>query len=403
MNRFPAENTRYVFRPPKYSKFWASLLYPVSELYYRKKLHRVVSVKVAAGSEELLRLYRQGASLLLTPNHSDHCDPQSLMHLSRRFKMPVNFMAARETFDKYYGINGFVIQRMGAFSVDREGSDIAAIKAAMTVLYEAKYPLVMFPEGEIYHLNEKLTPLNEGAATLALRAARKTAQDKPGHGAYIIPVAMKYRYIDDISPTFPERMSRLESMIMWRPQSGMGIVDRIYKFGEAVLALKEKEYLDGTLTGSLDERLKKFRDILVREQEKKYLGKIQAGHHPARIRKVRGKIRSILLSETDKPTQAIMDECSTDLDRLFMAVKLYSYPGQYLREKPSMDRIAETIHKFEEDATEFTRIYGRRNVEVTFCKPIDLMGYLDAAADDQKAAVADVTSIIESEIRSVLE
>ncbi len=89
-------------------------------------------------------------------------------------------MSARETFEKGFGINGFILQRMGAFSVDREGSDIQAIKKAMSILQKGKYPLVMFPEGEIYHLNERLTPLNEGAATLALRVAKKMGKENNG-------------------------------------------------------------------------------------------------------------------------------------------------------------------------------------------------------------------------------
>lgn len=401
MNRF-REDTPYTFRPPKYSRFWASIIYAVSDRFFLRRRYNVAGVKVVAGGEEILRKYRNGDSLLVAPNHSDHCDPHSLLHLSRRFKIPIHFMAAREIFEKIGGLQGAILQRVGVFSIDREGTDLKSIKAAMRILYEGRFPLVMFPEGEIYHLNEKLTPLNEGAAILALRTAKKVNKEKQGKGAFIIPTAMKYSHIDDISSTFPERLERLEQHILWAPQNHLSIVNRIYKFGEAALSLKEKEFLDRTLEGPLVERLSRFREILISNEEERYFSKISDGNHPARVRRLRGKIRSILL-DGEKPEEKVIKQCYSSLDRLYIAIQLYSYPGQYLREKPSMDRIAETIHKFEEDVFQENCIPGKRSVEITFCEPIDLFDYLDSLKKDAKRTTARVTQRIEKAITEVLE
>lgn len=402
MNRF-REDTPYLFRPPKYSRFWAPLIYRLSDTFFLRRKHKVVGVKVVSGGEELLQKYRDGHSLLIAPNHSDHCDPHALLHLSRRFKMPVHFMATKEVFAKGKGLQGPILQRVGVFSIDREGSDLKSIKEAMRILAEAKYPLVMFPEGEIYHLNERLTPLNEGVATLALRIARKMRkEEKDGKQPLIIPTAMKYSYIDDISSTFPERLAKLEEHILWAPQEDLGVADRIYKFGEAILSLKEKEFLNRTLEGPLPERLRKFREILISREEEQYFSKASKGEHPARVRRLRGKIRSILL-DGEKPEQKVIIQCYKSLDRLYVAIQLYSYPGQYLREKASMDRVAETIHKFEEDVLQENRIRGKRSVEVTFCKPVDMFEHLDNYTKDSKKTIAEVTRKIESAIKEVLE
>ena len=37
------------------------------------------------------------------------------------------------------------------------------------------------------------------------------------------------------------------------------------------------------------------------------------------------------------------------MEDLFFVIQLYSYPGDYVAEKPSIERIAETLDKFEED------------------------------------------------------
>jgi len=398
MNR-SKEDTKYVFSPPLYSPVLAPIFHWLSDVYYLRRKHKVIGVRAISGSEKLRQLYTNGDSILITPNHSDHSDPNTLINLSRRYKMPMHFVAAREIFEKKKGLHGALLQRAGAFSIDREGSDIRAIKEIMRILYEARFPLVMFPEGEIYHTNAKLTPLNEGAASMALKIAAKFQKESRNKKVFIVPTAMKYSYLDDISVTFADRLTRLENSISWAAQSDLNVVDRIYKFGEAVLALKEKEFLNKTIEGPIDKRLHEFRETLITNEEKRYFSDTDNGNHPTRIRRLRGKIRTILLDE-NKPSAEIIENCYKSLDNIYMAVMLYSYPGQYLKNNPSMDRIAETIHKFEEDAFGDSSIQGRRTVEVTFCDPIDLT---DHAKSRSKSVAGKVTSIIETCIKNILE
>ena len=401
MNRF-REDTPYTFSPPKYSRFWAPFIYWISDTVYLHGHHKVAEVTVASGADALMQRYRNGDSLLIASNHSDHCDPHVLMHLSRRLKIPVHFMAMRQIFERDWGLRGKIMQRAGVFSIDREGTDLKAIKEAMRLVFEGEYPLVMFPEGEIYHLNEKLTPLNEGAATIMLRAARKLRKQNSGKGAAIVPTAIRYNYIDDISASFPEALTRLERRIFWAPQVHLGVVQRIYKLGEALLSLKEKEYLDKSLPGDLASRLQEFREMLIRVPEEKYFGGVREGPHPERLRLLRGKIRNVILA-AETPEPAALRECYRHLDRLHFAAQLYSYPGQYLRQKASPDRIAETIVKLEEDAYGKTLIKGRRRAEVTFCPPIDVADYLESYDNDSKATCHELTALIAGNIQTVLE
>ncbi len=203
---------KYTFKPPKYSNFWAPFIYWISDTFYLCRKHKVAEVEVTAGGKELLEKINNNDSLLITPNHSDHADPHVLTHLNRSYNIPIHYMAARETFEVYKGFNGKVMQRVGVFSIDRDSADIKALKEAMTIVYEGAFPLVMFPEGEIYHLNEKLTPLNEGAATIMLKTAKKLKKNGKNRGCYIIPTAMRYRYIDDIVPTFARRWISRENI-----------------------------------------------------------------------------------------------------------------------------------------------------------------------------------------------
>lgn len=401
MNRY-REDRKYIFRPPKYSHVLAPFIYLLSDIFYLRLRDKIIDVNVVSGGEDVVEKYKSNASFLITPNHCDHSDPHVLMHLSRIYKIPIHFMAAKEIFDINKGLNGKILQRAGIFSIDREGTDLKAIKQAMKIVFNAKYPLVMFPEGEIYHLNEKLTDMNQGAAMIMLRTAKKMKKEKRTNGVFIFPTALKYTYIDDITPTFPQVLKRLEEKLLWKPQESLDLVERIYKFGEALLGIKEKEYLDRTLEGSLDVRLSTFREILISRMEIYYFQALQSGKHAERIRKLRGKIRSFLLYDK-KPEKEMLEKYYNDLDILHFAFQLYSYPGQYLKEKASQERIAETLLKFEEDLFHEYKIKGRRSAEVYFCPAINLYEYLDLYKKDPKKAANEVTLKIESSIKSILE
>jgi len=401
MNRY-REDTPYVYRPPKYSRFWAPVLHFLSDALSLRRRHRVVQVKVTSGKDALLERHRAGDSLLIAANHSDHCDPHVLMHLSAHMKIPFHFMGAREIFEKALGLRGMLLQRAGVFSIDREGTDLRAIKEALRIVAEGRFPLVIFPEGEIYHLHETLTPLNDGAATIALRSAKKVAKESDGRRVLIVPTAIRYTYVDDVSVALPAAMERLEAHILWAPQTALDLIERIYKFGEALLSLKEKEHLGHTLKGELPERLPTFRELLLSKAEDIYGRDKKAETHPERIRRLRGRVREIILSE-DKPDADVLRECFRQLDRLYLAVQLYSYPGQYLRGRPSVDRVAETILKLEEDVFGQATLRGRRRADVTLCTPIDVTDSLAAYRKDAKGTCHHVTEQIATAIQGALE
>lgn len=400
MNRY-SEDTPYVFRPPRFSRLLAPLICWLSDVFYLRRQYRVAAVKLVAGADAVREKQMAGQSLILAPNHSDHADPHVLMHVGRSLGLELHFVAAREIFLANHGLNGMVLQRAGVFSIDREGSDLKSIKTAMEIVEQGRHPLVMFPEGEVFHLNAQLTPLNEGVAVIALRTARRLRKKGVTRSVSIVPTALRYRYLGDISATFDESMSRLEKTIHWAPQADKDIRERIYRFGEALLTLKEKQYGYEPSQGDLSARLEALQETLVSHEEAAYLGAAGNGPHPERIRRVRGKIRQLLLADPP-PAKTEISACRQSLDRLYDAVRMYSYPGQYLRGNPTPERIAETILKFEEDLLGDAGIKKNRQAEVVFCEPIDMDAFLDCPEADRKTAPADITRMIAERIETVL-
>ena len=387
----------YVFRPPRYSPWLAPLFVLASRISYLRRRCKVRHVHIH-GAEEVATLARSGQSLLIAPNHADHADPHVLLYVGKKYGMQFHFMAAREGFEKsrFYA---FVLQKTGAFSVDREGADIRAVKTAMHIIQKGRYPLVIFPEGEIYHHHEKLDELNEGVATIFLRAASKM----DGKSCFFVPTALRYKYDESIALTFAERLSVLEERIAWKPRPDIDPVDRIYRLGGGLLALKEEEFLGKANSGNLVDRITALQRSLVEVVEAKHGRSKGADHIPKRVKALRGKIRKQLTREEDAPDDAERRSLYDDLDTLFVAVQLYSYPGQYLKKRPTTHRIAETILKLEEDLLGEGSYPAPQDVFVRFDKPVEVSDFLRQRSLDYKTGIGPMTHYLAASIQDELE
>ena len=90
----------------------------------------------------------------------------------------------------------------------------------------------------MYHINERITPFRQGAAAVALAAARRAKRP-----VACVPCGIKYQYVDDPTDKLLKLMDSLEQEIFWRPRPDLPLHERIYRFAEGAMALKELEYL----------------------------------------------------------------------------------------------------------------------------------------------------------------
>ena len=86
------------------------------------------------------------------------------------------------------------------------------------------------------------------------------------------------------------------------------------------------------------------------------------------------------------------------MDDLFFVIQLFSYPGDYVAEQPTIERIAETLDKFEEDVfkLDFPGIRGERHVTVRFGEPIVV-----PAERGGRDAVATWTDMLEKKVQGL--
>ncbi len=376
---------------PKLSPAWIRFWKPIRK-YHCLHRQRLVDVHVR-GLEHVRWAIEQGHGVLITPNHASHADCFALYEASDQLDLPFYVMVAWQVFHQGGWLKRLVLRHHGCFSVDREGTDYHALRVARQVLQTAPYPLVIFPEGEVYHINERITPFREGPAAIALLAARKGPRP-----VVCIPCAMKFRYVEDPTAELEAVMTRLEQSLFWRPRSDLTLPQRIYHFAEAVLALKEIEILGQTLKGRVPERIANLVEFLLGRIEARY-GVDPAGETvPERVKTLRREaIQQLESLPDDAPERRQIEE---DLDDLFLVVQAFSYPGDYVAEQPTIERIAETLDKFEEDVlgAETATIHGRRRATVTFGEPIPV-----PAGKDRKTSPAALTRILEQRVQALLD
>lgn len=388
----------YTFRPPKHQTWLRPLGLAVNRAVHLSRKYRIGKIE-ADGFQRVRELNEAGHAVLLAPNHSDHSDPHVVMELVARHGMRAIFMAAREIFE-VSPTASWALQSMGVFSVDRDGPDLSAIKTAITLLENGTDPLVIFPEGEIYHHHRRLDPLNEGVASILLKVA---ARLPAGKSAFLVPVGLRFFHEPAVEATFRDRLSRLEDRIGWTPKPTMPVDERILRLGTGILALKETEYLGYSGAGSVDERLPHLCESLLTLVESRYPRDVKAVTPPERVRALRYRIRRRLLDAGQPPSPADKETLLDDLDRVFTALQAHSYIGDYLLADPTLDRRAETLLKLEEDLLGFPTYPIARTARVTAGEPIPVSDMLAAGELPVKGAAIPLTELLETRLGELLK
>jgi len=377
---------------PKLNPTMVRLLRPM-QIRRRLRDERLQSIEVL-GSGHLQNALDDGCGVLITPNHASHADSFCIYESAYQLGRPYYIMAAWQVFADKRPIAQWVLRWHGGFSIDREATDMTAFKHAVSILQERPNPLVIFPEGEVYHCSERVTPFREGAAMIALTAAKRAKRP-----IVCVPAAIRLKYVDDPTPQLLELMDKLEQQIFWRPRKSETLEARIYKFAEAILTLKETEFLGQAQMGDLPTRTKALAGEVLQRLEEQFDLKQREATIPERVKELRrvtiAKIEGT--GENDAEERTRLNEI---MDDIFLVVQLFSYPGDYVAEHPSIERMAETLDKFEEDVLgKFSAsVRGSRRAWIEFGEPVPVQ-----PSRDRRTAARQLTDTLENRVQQMLD
>lgn len=390
MNRQPYQTPPRWWEPrmsPWICRLWRPLIN--RELTRGQK---ITNIEVQ-GIEHPQQALKEGCGVMVTPNHSFHYDSYVMIETAHRVGQPFHFLSAWQVFAMSKPFEQRVLQWHGCFSINREAADLKAFKQSVEIVATAPQPLVVFPEGDIYHSNDRVTPFRDGAAAIAMSAAKKAERK-----VVCIPVALKCFYVQDPSAELAQVVTRLEERLHWRPRTDWPLDKRILAYADGLLALKEIEYMGRQQTGTIRERIQGLAHHVLAKHEQTYEVTSPAGIVPERVKEVRRAVIKRL--EEENITEAVRRPLVDAMEDMFFVVQLYSYPGNYLAEKPTVERAAETIDKFEEDVLQqsYAGIRGERHCIVRFGAPIEIPKERGA-----RDAVQKMTDQLESSVQTLLD
>ncbi len=396
------------FKPPKPSRFFIRCMRLVNLVYGLPR------AQLSCDARDLEKLRRLPPGVIITPNHSDYADAIVVTELGRRAGRYFNFMCTREVFDTGHGIQGLVLQWLGGFSVNRGGENARCQQVAKDVVKAGRYDLLIFPEGEIYLLNDLVMPLKPGVAILALDVASENAKEgRTDRPVTIVPVAIKYRYLEDILPAVKQTVERLETTIFGAPRSG-ALYDRISAVGVELLNRKEQEYgLRPDEGGDIYARVEAVRKHLLETLERRYLGRVRDELPFDRARRLIIHIleeMAHLRDRRDLPEHekaAAVADFERDLTWAQTAARSVSFAEDYLIKQPTPERMTETLAKLERE------VYGReafppkarRKATMRIGDPIDVRRYLPDYAErkTRKEAILRLVRDLQSNIQSMID
>lgn len=358
----------YEFVPPYDGRIWPPLL----QWFVRRRL-RIDNGMESLQFEHLDRLKESmaaGHAVVLTPNHCRPTDPAVVNELCRRVGVVPFTMASWHVFMQGK-LQRFILQRIGGFSVYREGLDRKALRASIDILRHSHRPLVIFPEGVITRTNDRLLSLMEGGAFVARFAARKLLADGGHRKVVIHPVAIRYRFHGDIDLALRETLDDIEQRLSWQPRRDADNKDRIRHVGEALLGLKEMEFLGAVQPGTIGERLESLINEILGPLESEWLGR--ARHESPTVARVK-ILRKTILRDMITGT---LDDQEKDrrwghLAKMYVAQQMSHYPPDYISSHPTSERMLETVERFEEDLTDQCRIHRPMSATATVGEAIEV-------------------------------
>jgi 1-acyl-sn-glycerol-3-phosphate acyltransferase len=383
----------YQFVPPYHGVGWARFL----QLFARRRLRREFGIEnlECRGLDKLRASLAAGKGVMLTPNHCRPCDPLVVSELCRQAGATPFVMASWHIFMQGK-LQAFLLRRAGVFSIYREGMDRQALQAGIDILQQAKRPLVIFPEGHISRTNDRLAVLMEGPSFIARSAAKRRAEATPVGEVVIHPIAIRYFFRGDVERSLHAVLDDIERRLSWNPKRRLDLYERIVKVGEALLCLKELEYFGQPQTGPFGERTERLIDHILGPLEQEWLKGQREKTVVLRVKKLRIAVLPDMVN--GQITEEERDRRWKQLADMYLAQQIGHYPPEYIKSKPTPERLLETVERFEEDLTDVCRVHAPMSAVAQVGDAIAV-----SAARDRGATEDPIMAAIETNLRAMLE
>ncbi len=339
----------------------------------------------------------------------------------------------------------WLFARLGGSSIQRGKLDLKALRAARQLMVDGEYPLAAAPEGATNGLSDVLSPLEPGVAQIAFWAVEDLAQAGRSEAVELVPLGIRYHYVEPIGPAAARVLSALEQacgLSAPPPGSAPGpagveeaplaaLYPRLAAVADWLLVRLEQFYrqahrapleAEGPLTpGNRGERLHRLLEAALAVSEAQF-GLIAKGSLNDRCRRIEQAGWDCIYRPETRDRQALSaverglaDRLATDADRSLWHMRLVesfvAVSGTHVLENPCPDRFGETlqilfslVHRLTGDgAMPKPPRLGLRRARISIGQPIDVSARRDSYRAGRQGAVAALTQDLAVSMQAQIE
>ena len=365
-------------------------------------------------AESITRLkMTDGHPTVLAPNHAARADPAVMFFLSKQASQQYYYMTARETFGKgrFGGLQSFLLQRFGAYSIVRGTADRNAFRATRELLSGGDASLVIFAEGEISRQNDTVMRFERGIVQLCFWALDDMVKAEVHKPLYIVPIGIKYHYPQDMWDDIDAALTELEEHIL--PPAGRTPIERyerLRRIGVAIFKTLAAEYqykVDETVP--LDMHIEKLKEQILSHAEK-IMGIHSDTDVLTRVRSLKNIVDAEVYKDIEQMTEyerKIHEELLQKFQRFYpdleRLINFISITDGYVAEEQSPERFLDVIIRLEREVFGTSKMRGPRVASVRVGEPKDLRECYDTYKGKKRETVEQITFELETTVQTLVK
>ncbi|MCT7962946.1 1-acyl-sn-glycerol-3-phosphate acyltransferase [Laspinema sp. D1] len=442
------------FIPPNFNPLVLQVAKLVMPLW--RKFRTPITQIQAENVEQLVELYQQfqgeKVRFLMAFRHPSTYDPFPIAHLiwqevpqlarskNMALASPMHFHFMYDRGIPLWAGKWLesLLPKLGGTPIVRGKIDRQGLRSARELFAKGQFPLAASPEGGTNGHNEIISPLEPGIAQLAFWCMEDLQKENRGDRVAILPIGIRYKYEKEEWDAVAALLTQMELdcglsslPIPGEPQheaftpSLASLYPRLIRLGQHLLSLMEdfyRRFYHRTLpdtageTNDLTTRLPALLDMALQVAEE-YFKLPSKGTVIDRCRRLeqagwdriyREDIENIeALSPLERGlADRVAEEANLRMWHMRLVECFVAVTGQYVREKPTFERFAETtllvwdtIARIKGERPASRPELGKQSVQLTIGEPIWVSDRYDSYKTSRRSAIADLTQ----DLRSALE
>lgn len=343
---------------------------------------------------------------------------------------------------------GWLISQLGGTPIRRGALDRVGLRSIRDLFVNGRFPMAAAPEGATNGHNEIISPLEPGIAQFGFWCKEDLQKAQRNETVAIAPLGIRYYFVQAPWQALEQLLTQLEvdSGLKKSPAAAMGLVNgtsptpeqeeilyqRLFALGEYLLSLMEKfysKYYQQDVSIKINPELSDNQQLAARLQTllnaalnvaEQAFGLKPNGNISDRCRRVEqagwDRIYRQDLDELETLAPAergladlVASEAELRLWHMRLVENFVSVTGQYVAEKPTVERFADTVLLLWKTVAQLKKkteikapFLGKKWVRITVAKPLIIDDYWERYQSNRRQTVAKLTRDLQVALKSTI-